>query len=714
MQKVTKRWLSYLIFFILLGQPFLLVFPCISHISHPLSFYDYIEQIYQRQNFTEEEDFESIKEALQEAYATPLDLNQVSKEALAALGILSKNQLNNYFNHIATTGPLYSKYELQAIPDFDLTTIALLLPFIFVLESYSIPSDSIWERIAKSETNYFLFRYAPAFNANISKKHLGNLDQCTTQLSLQNNNDLALGITARKQAGEAFCWDHAKHLYGFNLWSVFLAIESKKYFKRVIIGDYQVGYGQGLLLSAGYSMEKGADITSIIRSNNMGICPYKSIRRIGLRGIAITSALGPFELTGFYATHNLDAKIEEEQGNIRYTHSIDQIGKYDTIHNLNKKGTVNEQVIGCTLLTHGNKNQNKNQNEVGIILLYNHYDTPIIPKESIFSDHLFYGQRAVATSLFYRLLWKNVLLFGEGGITFPDATIANKHNEKALIIGSIISLSSYLDLTSALYYYGEGFYSPYENAFKRYTTDNANERGFYGGVKLTPLARWQISTSGHFFSTLRPRTQLATAGYGHIFTTRSSYALNRETILLIQHRFNKTPKDKLKKGQDTIAIGEEEISAAYKNSIKLKIDRKLSHYWWTNIETQYTHHNFLEHTHHGYALANTQKWKSSIFQFSCKIIYFNVQDYAARLYFYKPAPLYHGTRFQAYCGNGIAVNGLVCWKPIRFIRLELQYIFMHLFNALPLTMQKKMTKKKHPNVSTANKHAGTIQFILNF
>ena len=218
---------SYLIVCILLVQKVFVAFP--SAIPHLFSFDDYVEAIYQRQNFTEDEDFESIKQALREAYATPLDLNKVTKESLAALGILSKNQIKNYFHHLAITGPLYSKYELQAIPDFDLTTIALLLPFVYVLETYHVPSHYL--KINESNHHYFLCRYTPSLSSTAQLPTLGNLDTCTVQLACSHNNDITWGITARKQAGEAFCWDHATYRYGFNLWSVFVMVNNQKYIK---------------------------------------------------------------------------------------------------------------------------------------------------------------------------------------------------------------------------------------------------------------------------------------------------------------------------------------------------------------------------------------------------------------------------------------------------------------------------------------------------
>lgn len=663
-----------------------------SSLGYLVAFDDYVNAIYQRQNFTEEVDFESIKERLQEAYAAPLDLNKATEASLDALGILSKNQIKNYFTHLATTGPLYSRYELQAIPDFDLVTIALLLPFVYVAETYYLPYHCLKSSISKS--NYFLFRYMPPLRSTDFKSTLGNLDGYTVQFLFDHKNDITWGITARKQAGESFCWDHATYRYGFNLWSIFVMVNHKKYIKRMVVGDYQIGHGQGLLLSAGYT-HQGDAISSVIRYNHIGIRPYKAIRRVGLRGLAITSDVGVMELTGFYSNHNLDAALQLNEK--CYIHRIDSIGKYDTTYNLAKKGVVNEQVLGCTI----RKQCHRNQTEVGMNLLYNHYDIPVMLKDEAAVSYVLQNQ--LGLSLFYRLLWKNWIGFGELGFTFPNSIWSKK--SKALITGYIISFSRYIDLSGIVYYYGKGWYTPYGNGFKHYSTDHGNEKGGYVCLQFTPLSSWKLTTSSHFFTILCRKPHLKMATIGHCFITRSNYILHRSTILLVQYKLYHHPRNTSKAVDHSDGI---QVQRAIQNSFKCRIDHKLTHYWWSNLEVQYTHYTFLGELHHGYALSSRQKWKIDKWQFTCKSILFKAQNYSTRLYFYLPNPLYSGTQFRGYSGNGMATTWLVCWRPVEVVRLEIQYTFIYLFDNI------NKTESVYNCLPTRSKHNGTIQILINF
>ena len=62
----------------------------------------------------------------------PLDLNQITKEELLSLSLLSVSQINNFLRYVKIHGRLISIYELQAIPEFDVATIRKILPMVAV------------------------------------------------------------------------------------------------------------------------------------------------------------------------------------------------------------------------------------------------------------------------------------------------------------------------------------------------------------------------------------------------------------------------------------------------------------------------------------------------------------------------------------------------------------------------------------------------------
>lgn len=573
------------------------------------------------------------------------------------------------------------------------------------------------QRMNRLHNHFLVHYYAPSLplTRGSESPYLGNVALCTTQLLLQHHK-AKLGITAKIREGEAFCWDRTTNRYGFNLWSAFFAIMPGKYVKQIVIGDFQIGYGQGLLLgSAQYRREMAID--PIIRSHNMGIAPCSVIRPIKLRGIAGSFLLGPIEVTGFYAKNHLDATLEVDEQHRDYVDHIVHTARYNNPDKLARKGTLQEQVVGCTLLVQ----RNKNKTAVGINLLYHHYNLPIWPAEDAF--HLLHGQRALATSLFYRFLWHRLTFFGEGGISSPNTDRSQKNPEKAIITGLIIQPTFSLRLPIALYHYGKGFYNPYGKVFKYHSTDNinlqrsyravyspydnANEKGVYGGFQFTPSVRWKIALSGHFFATLSPKPRVPVTSKGYSWATYTKYAFKPETIGVIQHEFSKTVASAPYEEQDGLA-SDEPIAPTHKNNVRLLLDHKFTLYWQMHLEVLYIYHALLQQAKHGYALSSTQKWTKGVWQLACQVIYFHTQDDTTPLHLSEPNPLFNPTPSYPYDGHGIATIWLVGWK-YRRMHLTCKYSFKYDF-------QKVVNKPEiaiYKNYIVNNQHKIAIQWVLN-
>ena len=108
----------------------------------------------------ESEENEELEDLLDSYHQNPLNLNNATNEDLESLGILSNTQVRNFFEHISKTGPLISIYELQAIPEFDLDTIYLLLPFVTVPEVNIDSRNTSFRPLGtNSKTNFLLMRY---------------------------------------------------------------------------------------------------------------------------------------------------------------------------------------------------------------------------------------------------------------------------------------------------------------------------------------------------------------------------------------------------------------------------------------------------------------------------------------------------------------------------------------------------------------------------
>jgi len=206
-----------------------------------------------------------------------------------------------------------------------------------------------------------------------------------------------IGFAARKAPGEAFVWDNKTNRYGYNLFRGHFIAKNKGIIKTLIIGDYAVGYGQGLVLNSGFAIDKSCETIKISRTGNLGIKPNNSLSNIAFRGVASTIAWSKMETSFFYSIAKLDATLREN-GKLgkRYVQSLKRNNYYRTKEDLNKYGVIKEQVIGGNITYKYSKST-----EVGFNALMHRYSLPIEPNTTRGNPYRFSGNKNSNYSVFF-------------------------------------------------------------------------------------------------------------------------------------------------------------------------------------------------------------------------------------------------------------------------------------------------------------------------
>jgi hypothetical protein len=479
-----------------------------------------------------EEDYhhETLEEVLWERYHDPLELNQASREEIQPLCIITDDQIDALFKHIDKNGPLICIDELQVIPEFDLPTIQQLRPFVRVEDLYTHYSKGVvWQRGLAEKNSYAFVRYErvlekqQGYQRNKKQRipYAGSPDKVVTRLEINHPQGYGLGFSASKGAGEAFTWDGATQRYGFSNWRFHGLVKERKVLKQLVVGDYAVGYGQGLVLNTGFSMDKSAETIKVIRTGNVGIKPHKSLGNVEFRGVANTLQWGPLELTTYYSQLNLDGKVEKDGQGKKYVATVLRGGAYKTSNELSKRNRVGEQVVGATLVY---KAKTRGP-EVGVNVVYTHYSMPLYPTPRQDSNPLrFRGQDNANGSLFYRYPWRNLHFFGEGGIA--------KSGGKACLLGVVASLSRYVDTTLLWRHYQQNFHSLYGKSF-RTSSDNSNEQGIYLGARVSPLRHLHLD--GYYDYFFFPWCW-GKIHDGHSWLGKASYQFSRTALVSFQYK----------------------------------------------------------------------------------------------------------------------------------------------------------------------------------
>ena len=432
---------------------------------------------------TEDLNYNELYENLIQLYSTPLDLNTCTRDELAATYLLTELQLNSFFTYRSQLGKFLSIYELQAIPDFDLATIYKMLPFVAVIPT----NRKLWNGINNPTNNYLLIRTeqlmeekrgatdeAPKSRDGTLQRFEGSPVQWYARYRYSRSRDFSFGFTMEKDEGEAFRWQPSNYKYGADYVSFHAQVQNRGRFKNLVIGDYQLQIGQGLIYSAGFSLGKGMETVYTVRRPSTGIRPYTSVTESGFfRGIAATYIITKsLEITTLYSRTRRSGSVSTDSDPTTedVISSLQTDGLNRIPNELQYRANIVEQNAGAHLLYHSNRGQ------FGTALLFTHFDQPLLKTEALRNDYEFSGRKNLLIGMHGSYLWRNLNLFGEAARSQSGGVGA--------IAGVLASLNKRWDATLLVRHFDKNYHSFYANAFGE-SSRNINETGLYAGVKYT-------------------------------------------------------------------------------------------------------------------------------------------------------------------------------------------------------------------------------------
>ena len=259
-------------------------------------------------------DFSEIAENLDFLKTHKINLNSVNAEELKQLPILDIFQINNLIKYRKRNGEFYSIFELTSIQGFNKETVRSIIPFI---EIKPIKSGSKSFIEAFKYTNHQLITrfqtvlqtpkgYYPQ-NDTIDKKYKGEKYKIYTRYLFTASNKVRFGFTLEKDSGEKFGDDNTT--LGWDYSSFHLEIKDIGFVDKIIIGDYNLEFGQGLAVWSSFSTNKSSYATNIVKLGR-GISPFTGVNEnVFFRGATAQMKFGDFRITPFYSYNKIDASI---------------------------------------------------------------------------------------------------------------------------------------------------------------------------------------------------------------------------------------------------------------------------------------------------------------------------------------------------------------------------------------------------------------------
>lgn len=604
--------------------------------------------------------YEMLYDNLIQILSEPYDLNRVTAEELRLLGFLSARQINSLQEHRATYGEFISVYELQALPGFDETTATRLAHFVTVQEPAARMNKSIFRRMLENRNMYLMMRYnrtlerKAGFNDQ-GKIFQGSPESIYTRFRSSIPGDFSIGFTAEKDAGEPFKWRSIRQP-AFDYTSFHVQFQNKGRIRNLIVGDYQVQAGQGLVLGGLFGLGKGGGETvSTLRRSNLGGLPFTSSNENGyLRGLLVTYQITPSVLiTPFYSRAKRDAAIESDTTEETLATSLRLSGLHRTPGEIQGRKVSTETNTGVIV------NYKSSTLDAGLLWNLVSFDIPLRRNPTLYNQFAFRGSQNQNGSLFVNYNLHNHAFFSELAITVDGGA--------AMIAGVLTSLNEKLDVGVVFRKYDRDYHTFYANALSEGSTVQ-NETGLYWGWK------YRFDKYSHLtgyvdmfrFPWLKYRTYAPSRGYEWLL--KFSREIRKGTSFYLQMREESKARNvPVEKPLYAVRPGLKRnylISASVKANLALTLKTRF----------QYSTYAIAGKTTEGFVLMQDIALKVGKLKLAARYALFDTDDYDNRQYVYErdawlsfSLPAYSGVGIRNYIMAGYTfLDHLTCW--VRFAR----------------------------------------------
>lgn len=432
-----------------------------------------LEQIVE--TLDEEVELENYMEDLFGLYENKLDLNNCLKEELELLFFLSDEQIEEILYYRYQNKGFNSIYELQLVKGIDMTDIRNLLPFI-KLENYKSISNAWLKLKPKME---IITQADRTINQKAGfvvgeegeKAYLGNQWHHFLKMRIKSGDFLKGNLTFEKDAGE-YMGIRPFNFYDFQ--SASIAIMPKRTVEQFVIGDYVVGFGQGLAINQFFGKSKTLSVNQNF-TRLQGIKAYSSTNENSfLRGAAIRFNLLHSKLSLFFSSRLADA---DTSGGV--ISSLYLTGYHRTHTELNKKNTLRQTIYGLDI------NKSFKGMQMGILSFKTHYELPFVRNDIPYQIYNFVGKDLWVNSIYYRAISGKIQFYGECS--------TNSFSQFAFLNGIHFTLDKQIDLNLIYRDYSPRYVSFYANAFREGSKVN-NEKGVYLGLNFNAIENWSFYT----------------------------------------------------------------------------------------------------------------------------------------------------------------------------------------------------------------------------
>lgn len=451
-----------------------------------------------------ETDNSNLYEVLEDLINNPFDLNKatiIDIQQIPTIDYLTAKAIIDYRN---TVGEYKYKDDILLIKELTNEQKKKIFPFVFVKgektlilnnKLIQVPTYNIQLKLRSRILNDLQTR-----KGFIDGSFPGSKPKIYNRLFASYKNYSA-GILIEKDAGENSLND---------LNTFFIQIKDFDYLDNLVVGDYTLEFGQGLVLWSPYGFAKGADAIYPVKKKNRNIKPFKSADENNFfRGVAASFKYNNFGISAFYSSNKFDANIDPLTSEIL---SAPVAGLHRTSSEINKRKSADETFKGLRLDYISDKQIN-----AGLLYYNSKFSNPFMPS-SVFDIS---GSNFNYYSFYYDVFIDRVNIFGENA--YDGTSVASIANLQYSISREFIWITSIRN-------YPRNFANIHGFSFGERAGAVNNEFGIYNGIRWnSPIGSFNIYYDQFKFPFSTFSTPVSTEGDEFLINLRSKIDRKIET-----------------------------------------------------------------------------------------------------------------------------------------------------------------------------------------
>ncbi len=580
----------------------LLPFACVVAYGQTYTLQDFVSEL-QDDEHAENENWKAQVEEWAYLNAHPMDINTATREDFRKVPILSDKQVEDIHSYIFLHRGMRSLGELMAIESLDYDVRRALSLFFYAGQEVFTRRDTVNAknllRNARHELTTRLdiplyyregYQHSPE-NGGYNGSPLYN----KVQYRMQSMNHVQLGVSGEKDAGEPFRGNG-----GYDSYSGYLMLKDMKCLRTAIVGDYKLGFGEGLVVNSGFSVGKSGTYGTA-----RGIRPNTSVDEYNyFRGGAATVRLANVDITAWASKRHLDATLDSDEE----ARTLITSGYHRTNTELAKKGNLGSFVAG------GDVSWSAHGVRLGATGYYQRFSRPLAPGDAAYRRYYPKGTTFGVVGLHYG--------YGCRWFTFSGETAYSTEQGGVATLNKLVwKISARYKLTGSQRLYQAKYCSFYASALSE-GSNIQNESGGMLKLEAQPFYNWTLTAYADFFHNPWPRYQMTHSSSGQDF------------MLLTEHRLGDKHQFSLR-----YQLKRKESGDAMQTHNRARLKYTVSPSDALRLQTFLNLHSVLQKT--GFSLSQNvrHRFRRKGCSVAGALTYFNTPDYATRVYVNEPSLL---------------------------------------------------------------------------